>query len=145
MRYLPGLPDHEGSVCFPGYNRAGCRTPMQWDDARPNAGFSDAPTRAALYLPHDPAPDRPTVAAQRDDPGSPLHLVRRLIALRREHPGARAPAPRPRCSRAATRSPTSGAARHLVVVNPRRAPAAAPARSAIRAHAQPARGQRRRA
>ena len=31
MRYLPNLPDVEGAVCSPSYNRAGCRTPMQWD------------------------------------------------------------------------------------------------------------------
>jgi glycosidase len=64
MRYLPDLPDHEGSICYPGYNRAGCRTPMQCDESKPNAGFSDA-NPSALYLPQDPAPDRPTVAAQR--------------------------------------------------------------------------------
>ena len=57
---------------------------MQWDDG-PNAGFSTAPAER-LYLPVDPAPDRPTVAAQRADPGSVLHLVRRLIALRRATP-----------------------------------------------------------
>ena len=68
MRYQPGLPDVEGSVIFPGYyNRAGCRTPMQWDDTA-NAGFSTAPPEA-LYLPIDPDPDRPTVAAQRCRPG----------------------------------------------------------------------------
>ena len=39
--YLPGMPDVEGAVCNPSYNRAGCRTPMQWDDG-PNAGFSSA-------------------------------------------------------------------------------------------------------
>jgi alpha-glucosidase len=84
MRYRPGLPDVEGSVVHPSYNRAGARTPMQWDDG-PNAGFSTAaPER--LYLPVDPAPDRPTVAAQRADEGSLLHLVRRLIALRRSTP-----------------------------------------------------------
>ena len=59
MRYLPGLPDLEGSICYPGYNRAGCRTPMQWDDALPNAGFSDAGTDA-IYLPQDPDPARPS-------------------------------------------------------------------------------------
>jgi hypothetical protein len=62
MRYVPGMPEVEGSICNPAYNRAGCRTPMQWDDG-PNAGFSTAdPSR--LYLPVDPDPTRPTVAAQ---------------------------------------------------------------------------------
>lgn len=82
-RYLPDLPNVEGSICNPAYNRAGCRTPMQWDDS-PNAGFSTAPADA-LYLPIDPHPNRPTVAAQRADESSLLHLVRRLIALRKEH------------------------------------------------------------
>ena len=60
MRYLPGLPDTEGSVMRSGYNRAGSRTPMQWD-ACPNAGFSAAP--AAPPLPAGrPGPRRPTVA-----------------------------------------------------------------------------------
>jgi maltose alpha-D-glucosyltransferase/alpha-amylase len=84
MRYVPGLPDKEGSVLGPRYNRAGSRTPMQWDDG-PNAGFSTAPAQR-LYLPVDPSPDRPTVAAQRADEGSLLHLVRRLIALRAATP-----------------------------------------------------------
>ncbi|MFD5074928.1 alpha-amylase family glycosyl hydrolase [Streptomyces sp. NPDC058371] len=84
MRYLPGLPDKEGSVLGPRYNRAGSRTPMQWDDA-PNAGFSTAPADR-LYLPVDPSPDRPTVAAQHADDTSLLHLVRRLIALRTSSP-----------------------------------------------------------
>jgi alpha-glucosidase len=85
MRYLPGLPDLEGSVCHPGYNRAGCRTPMQWDDALTNAGFSDAAPEL-IYLPQDPDPHRPTVAAQLDEPRSLLHTVRRLLALRASHP-----------------------------------------------------------
>ncbi|WP_052849472.1 alpha-amylase family glycosyl hydrolase [Streptomyces avicenniae] len=80
MRFVPGLPDHEGSELEPGYNRAGSRTPMQWDDSA-NAGFSTAPADR-LYLPIDPDPGRPTVAAQRADEGSLLHLVRRLVALR---------------------------------------------------------------
>lgn len=84
MRYLPGLPDKEGSVLGPRYNRAGSRTPMQWGDT-PNAGFSTAPADR-LYLPVDPSPDRPTVAAQRADDTSLLHLVHRLIALRRRTP-----------------------------------------------------------
>ncbi len=120
MRYVPGLPDVEGSICNPLYNRAGCRTPMQWDDS-PNAGFSSA--RAAdLYLPIDPDPQRPTVAGQEGDPASTLTLVRDLIALRRATPALG--------TRASTRVVSDGypfaylrGDSHLVVVNPRREPA----------------------
>ena len=84
MRYVPGLPDKEGSVLAPGYNRSGSRTPMQWDPGL-NAGFSAAPA-GRLYLPADPDPDRPTVAAQRADQNSLLHLVKDLVAVRRAHP-----------------------------------------------------------
>jgi glycosidase len=83
MRFVTGLPDKEGSRRSPSYNRAGCRTPMQWDDSA-NAGFSTAPADR-LYLPIDPDPNRPTVAAQRADPGSLLRLIRDLIALRRRN------------------------------------------------------------
>ena len=120
MRYLRGLPNVEGSICVPTYNRAGCRTPMQWNDGH-NAGFSTADP-AALYLPIDPAPDRPTVASQEVDPDSTLHLVRRLTSLRRATPALRA--------RASTRVVHDGypfayvrGGTHLVVVNPRREPA----------------------
>jgi maltose alpha-D-glucosyltransferase/alpha-amylase len=120
MRFVPGLPDIEGSQIWPGWNRAGSRTPMQWDDG-PNAGFSAAPA-SALYLPLDPDPGRPTVAAQRASQGSLLHQVRRLIALRGQVRALR----------------TGGAVdvlhagyplvyvrggTHLVVINPRREPA----------------------
>jgi maltose alpha-D-glucosyltransferase/alpha-amylase len=117
MRYLPGLPGVEGAICNPSYNRAGCRTPMQWDSG-PNAGFSTADP-ARLYLPVDPDPDRPTVAAQEGDPASTLALVRELVALRRATPalGGRAP----------TRVVHDGypfayvrGESHLIVVNPRR-------------------------
>jgi maltose alpha-D-glucosyltransferase/alpha-amylase len=84
MRYVPGLPDHEGSVLGPRYNRAGCRTPMQWEPG-PGAGFSTA-SAERYYLPLDPAADRPDVAGQRADEHSLLHTVRRLIALRRAVP-----------------------------------------------------------
>jgi hypothetical protein len=96
---------------------------MQWDDALPNAGFSTA-EKSRLYLPQDPADDRPTVAAQRDDPDSTLHLVRRLIALRRSVPQLG--------TAAATRLLTTDypfaylrGDHHLVVVNPR-CPASGP-------------------
>ena len=84
MRHVAGLPDVEGSISrASSFNRAGSRTPMQWDGG-PNAGFSAAPG-AALYLPVDPDPQRPTVSGQRADQGSLLHTVRDLIALRRAH------------------------------------------------------------
>ncbi len=79
MRSLEGLPSKEGA-----YQRTAIRTPMQWD-ASANAGFSSAPADQ-LYLPIDPDPLRPSVAAQEADPDSLLHSVRRLIALRQAHP-----------------------------------------------------------
>lgn len=85
MRYLDGAPEKEGSIWHPAFNRASCRTPMQWDDALPNSGFSTAPAEN-LYLPQDPAAGRPTAAAQKDDPDSLLHFVRGLVQLRRSTP-----------------------------------------------------------
>ena len=70
------------------FDRNGVRTPMQWDAGR-NAGFSEADP-ARLYSPvidtppYDPA--HVNVAAQTSDPGSLLHYLRRLIALRKELP-----------------------------------------------------------
>ena len=89
----------------------------QWDDG-PKAGFSTAdPSR--LYLPVDPDPTRPTVAAQEQDPNSTLTLVKRLIALRKSTPALG--------SRVATRGLHDGypfadlrGETHLVVVNPQR-------------------------
>jgi maltose alpha-D-glucosyltransferase/alpha-amylase len=117
MRYQEDLPNVEGSMIFPGYyNRAGVRTPMQWDDTA-NAGFSTA-TPDALYLPIDPSPDRPTVAAQRNDPDSTLSLVRALIALRRNTPalGGRSPI---RVLNGGYPFVYMRGDSHLVVVNPR--------------------------
>lgn len=79
MRSPDGLPSKEG-----GFGRTGARTPMPWD-ASPNAGFSAAPSDR-LYLPVDPDPGRPNVAAQEADPASLLQSVRALVALRRAHP-----------------------------------------------------------
>jgi maltose alpha-D-glucosyltransferase/alpha-amylase len=118
MRYIPDLPNIEGSVIFEGYyNRAGCRTPMQWDESA-NAGFSTA-LASELYLPIDADPNRPTVSAQLDDPTSTLQLVRELIGWRRAVPALG--------SRASNRVINSTypfayirGESHLVVVNPRR-------------------------
>jgi glycosidase len=83
MRTVDGLPSKEG-----GFLRTGVRTPMQWDHSS-NAGFSSAPAEQ-LYLPVDRRADRPNVADQEPDPGSLLNIVRRLIALRKQHPALNA-------------------------------------------------------
>ena len=79
MQYQPGLPDLEGASLGPpraGYNRAGSRTPMQWDASDPDV----------TYLPPHPSPERPNVADSQADPDSLLNLVRELIALRKANP-----------------------------------------------------------
>jgi maltose alpha-D-glucosyltransferase/alpha-amylase len=57
---------------------------MQWNSGK-NAGFSTGKAKD-LYLPIDPAKDHPTVEAQEKDFDSLLNHVRKLAALRREHP-----------------------------------------------------------
>jgi glycosidase len=120
MRYLPGMPDTEGSLYDPAYNRGGARTPMQWDGG-PNAGFSTAPADR-LYLPQDPAPDRPTVAAQEGVEDSPLERLRRLIAVRRATPALRTGPPTTVLTRGYPLTYLRGDD-HLVAVNPAREPA----------------------
>ena len=77
MRSLD-LPSKEG-----GYQRTGARTPMQWSQEK-NAGFSKA-AEEQLYLPIDPAPERPTIEAQENDPDSLLNRVRSLIKMRHSY------------------------------------------------------------
>ncbi len=123
MRYVPGLPDKEGSAINGTYNRAGSRTPMQWDHSA-RAGFSHAP-QEHFYLPLDPAPDRPDVATQQADHDSLLQTVRRLIALRRRTPGLRTGG-RVEVLHAGYPFVYVRGGSHLVVINPRRTPATAP-------------------
>lgn len=79
MRYVEDIPSVEG-----GYERTGSRSPMQWDSTV-NAGFSAAPSDR-LYIPIDPAADRPTAEAQMKDEGSLYSEVKKLISLRMAHP-----------------------------------------------------------
>jgi glycosidase len=123
MRFQPGLPAKEGSIVHPGYNRAGCRTPMQWDGTV-NAGFSSALDPADLYLPVDPAPDRPDVSTQLADPDSTLHFVRRMLALRAATPALGTRAETVVLQEDYPFTYLRGGS-HLVVVNPRRDPAVA--------------------
>jgi glycosidase len=83
MRTVQGLTSKEGA-----YDRAGIRTPMQWDSSA-GAGFSNA-SLDSFYLPLDPDPQRPNVAGQMSDPESLLNHVRRLAELRRQHPALHA-------------------------------------------------------
>jgi len=80
MRQLENLPQIEG--CYKP--RAGARTPMQWTGGK-NLGFSTADP-ARLYLPVDPAPEAPNVAAEEQDPDSLLNRVRKLIRLKHTEP-----------------------------------------------------------
>ncbi len=69
-------------------DRDGVRTPMQWTPDR-NAGFSRADF-AALYLPPlmDPVYgfQAVNVEAEMRDPSSMLHWMRRMLAVRKQHP-----------------------------------------------------------
>lgn len=70
----------DGPGADPPFDRAGRdphRHPMQWEPSA-GGGFSEVEPWLALV-----DPQRRSVAAQREDPGSLLHLYRELIALRR--------------------------------------------------------------
>jgi len=82
MKFIPGLPSKEGSQLTKG-NRAGSRTPMQWD-ASVGAGFSTADP-ATFYLPLDSSEYRPNVETQKNNPSSLLHFNRRLLQLRKQY------------------------------------------------------------
>lgn len=83
MKFIPGLPSKEGSQLTKG-NRAGSRTPMQWDTSA-GAGFSTADPQL-FYLPIDSSEYRPNVEVQMANPSSLLHFNRRLLQLRKQYP-----------------------------------------------------------
>jgi alpha-glucosidase len=56
--------------------RDGCRAPLPWTAEAPH-GWGGTP-----WLPWPPDPGRRSVEAERDDPGSMLHLYRRLLTAR---------------------------------------------------------------
>lgn len=76
MKYQMNLPSKEGSRS----ERAGARTPMQWDNSC-NAGFSTAASDK-LYYPVDTEKGKLCVASQEKDKKSLLNYVRQLLKLR---------------------------------------------------------------
>lgn len=76
IRYQADLISKEG-----GYNRTGSRTPMQWKKGK-NLGFSEG-KEENLYLPVERSEDAPTVEEQLADEESLLHMVRKLVTLRK--------------------------------------------------------------
>ena len=76
------LQDPYGKAFWPEYKgRDGCRTPMPWTSAA-DAGFSSGEP----WLPIPAAHCATSVAAQANDPASPLNRVRTFLAWRRRHP-----------------------------------------------------------
>ncbi len=77
------LRDPYGIRFWPSFKgRDGCRTPMVWETAAPNGGFSTG-------KPWLPIPDAHRMSAadiEGDDPGSLLNIYRRTLQLRKAHP-----------------------------------------------------------
>jgi maltose alpha-D-glucosyltransferase/alpha-amylase len=70
-------------------DRNGVRTPMQWSGTLPNGGFSQAdPSKLCAPLIADPMYGYPlvNVELQQADPESLLRSIKRLIAMRNQHP-----------------------------------------------------------
>lgn len=68
------------------HDRNGVRTPLQWTDGL-QAGFSaSSHTYSPLVKSEGYEPAKVNVAAQRQNPNSLWHTLRRMIALRKQHP-----------------------------------------------------------
>ena len=76
------LRDPVGDLYYPLFKgRDGCRTPMPWDDAKPNLGF----TAGAPWLPLGTRHAALSVARQSNDPDSALAYARKMLAARHAH------------------------------------------------------------
>jgi alpha-glucosidase len=74
------LQDPYGKAFWPAFKgRDGCRTPMPWDDAAPNAGF----TSGTPWLPVPPEHVAKAVSVQARQSSSVLSRVRNFLAWRR--------------------------------------------------------------
>jgi alpha-glucosidase len=80
------LRDPVGDLYYPLFKgRDGCRTPMPWDAAKPNLGFSAGAPWLPLGDSHRPL----AVSEQQSDPGSALAFTRAMLSARRAHPALR--------------------------------------------------------
>jgi alpha-glucosidase len=75
-------------VVDPG-GRDGCRGPLPWDGTEGRGWPTGIDGDAAPWLPLPPEAAFRNRATQQADPGSMLHLYRRLLALRKAHPELR--------------------------------------------------------
>jgi alpha-glucosidase len=77
------LKDPVGDLYYPLFKgRDGCRTPMPWDIAQPNLGF----TAGSPWLPLGPEHRGLAVSQQDKDPASTLNYLRRLMRERKACP-----------------------------------------------------------
>jgi alpha-glucosidase len=77
------LKDPVGDLYYPLFRgRDGCRTPMPWDAAAPNLGF----TAGTPWLPLGAEHKALAVSQQEQDPASALAYTRKLLAARKAHP-----------------------------------------------------------
>lgn len=119
MRFIEGLPTVEGSQTV--INRAGSRTPMQWDNTF-NAGFSKVDA-SKLYLPIDREECIPTVENQENNPSSLLSFVKQIIQLKQNHPALK-PSGKIRILLSKDKTyplvyeRTAGSERIIIVINP---------------------------
>lgn len=81
LKYQEGLHNKEGSRLMGRFNRAGSRTPMQWNKSK-NAGFSTA-DESKIYLPIDSDPDYPSVEGQIEDKQSLLNFTKEIIKIKK--------------------------------------------------------------
>lgn len=75
------LRDPVGDLYYPvAKGRDGCRTPMPWDSAAPNLGFSSGKPWLPVGATHAPL----AVSLQESDPDSTLNFARRVLSFRRQ-------------------------------------------------------------
>ena len=125
MRYLPGLPEKEGSIVPPGVQPRGLPHPDAVGRLG-QRGLLHGADPADLYLPIDPEPDRPDRGrAAEPTPTRPCTWYADCSSCAARPPGSRRTG-RTRVLHAGYPFAYLRGGTHLVVVNPRREPAVLP-------------------